>query len=149
MNIYETHSTDETEAIGEVLGQSIIKSKKEHAFVALFGAMGVGKTAFVRGFARAFGVRAVKSPTYTVVNEYKGTPIPLFHFDMYRLSDIDDLYSIGYEDYLTRRGVILSEWSEKITSEIPSDAVRVMIRKTDDGDGRQIEIGGSYADLEL
>ena len=104
------------------------------------GEMGVGKTAFVRGFASYFGISAVKSPTYTVVNEYLGKT-SIFHFDLYRISDEDDLYSIGYDDYLARRGYILVEWSERIASEIPDGAIFVKISRTaNDESERTIEI---------
>ncbi len=149
MTTYVTHSAEETERIGEMLGKALLERKKEQAFVALFGEMGVGKTAFIRGFARAFGISSVKSPTYTVVNEYSGVPFSLFHFDMYRITDTEDLYSIGYEDYLRRRGILLCEWSEKILSEIPSDAIAVRMQKTGDSDERIIEIGEPYADRKL
>jgi tRNA threonylcarbamoyladenosine biosynthesis protein TsaE len=87
--IFKTNSPEETEKIGERLGESIIKEKKR-AFIAMRGEMGVGKTAFTRGFARALGISGVKSPTYTIVNEYRGT-CPLYHYDMYRIEDEDDL----------------------------------------------------------
>ena len=128
---YFSHSAEDTERIGRILGDALRASNVRNAFIALRGEMGVGKTAFTRGFAAAFSVNAVRSPTYTVVNEYKGDPIPLFHFDLYRLEDEDDLYSIGFDDYLSRRGLILCEWTEKVPGIVPHDAITVSIRRTD------------------
>ncbi|MBR4743956.1 MAG: tRNA (adenosine(37)-N6)-threonylcarbamoyltransferase complex ATPase subunit type 1 TsaE [Oscillospiraceae bacterium] len=107
--------------------------------IALSGDLGAGKTAFVRGLAEALGCRGrVTSPTFTIVNEYPGT-LPLFHFDMYRLSGPDDLFEIGWEDYLERGGVCAVEWSELIPDAFPPDTVRVAIVKTG-GDTREITI---------
>ena len=139
MTEYLTSSPEETEAVGEKLAAAV--SNRPFAFVALYGELGVGKTAFVRGFCRVFGIDRVKSPTFTVVNEYRGTK-NVFHMDLYRLRDEDDLLSVGYEDYLGRRGYLLSEWSEKIPSAIPDDAIRVTISKTDGENGRKIVIDG-------
>ncbi len=141
-NIYYTSSPEETEGVAEELAATLIASGKRQAYIAMYGEMGVGKTAFARGFGRALGCTGVKSPTYTVVTEHRGTPVSLFHFDLYRLSDADDLVSVGYDDYLLREGFILTEWSERIPDEIPADAITVRITRTDGGDGRKIEIGG-------
>ncbi len=138
-----TSSPQETEALGEKLANELIRSGVRHAFVALMGEMGVGKTAFSRGFGRALGATQVKSPTYTVVIEHRGTPVPLFHFDMYRITDPDDLYSIGYDDYLMREGYILCEWSENILGDIPKDALFVTIERTDNEWERRITIGAT------
>ena len=139
MTEYLTFSPEETEAVGEKLAAAV--SNRPFAFVALYGELGVGKTAFVRGFCRVFGIDRVKSPTFTVVNEYRGTK-NVFHMDLYRLRDEDDLLSVGYEDYLGRRGYVLCEWSEKIPSAIPDDAIRVSISKTDGENGRKITVEG-------
>ena len=139
MTEYLTSSPEETEAVGEKLAAAV--SNRPFAFVALYGELGVGKTAFVRGFCRVFGIDRVKSPTFTVVNEYRGTK-NVFHMDLYRLRDEDDLLSVGYEDYLGRRGYVLCEWSEKIPSAIPDDAIRVTVSKTDGENGRKIVIDG-------
>ena len=135
MTEYPTFSPEETEAVGEKLAAAL--STRPSAFVALYGEMGVGKTAFVRGFCRFFGIDRVKSPTYTVVNEYRGDRT-VIHMDLYRLRDEDDLLSVGYDDYLTRRGFLLCEWSEKIPEAIPGDAIRVTITRTDGENGRKI-----------
>ena len=139
MTEYLTSSPEETEAVGEKLAAAV--SDRPFAFVALYGELGVGKTAFVRGFCRVFKIDRVKSPTFTVVNEYRGTK-NVFHMDLYRLRDEDDLLSVGFDDYLGRRGYLLTEWSEKIPSAIPDDAIRVTISKTDGGNGRRITVEG-------
>ena len=106
-------STEETERIGTELA-ALIEKNNLPRFVALYGDLGVGKTAFIRGFS-AFAAPGsnVKSPTFTLVNEYKNGKIPVFHFDMYRIEDDDSLYSIGFYDYLDR-GICLTEWTENI-----------------------------------
>ena len=102
--------------------------------------MGVGKTAFTSGFASYFGISAVKSPTYTVVNEYVGDK-RIFHFDMYRITDGDDLYSIGYDEYIESDGYCITEWSENIEDFIPSDAIFVTIERVDGNESeRKIRI---------
>ena len=136
------NSPGETEAIGEALCRALLSQNARRAFVALYGDMGVGKTAWCRGFGRGLQIDRVKSPTYTIVNEHRGTPFSLYHFDMYRIQDSDDLYTIGYDDYLAREGYILCEWSERIPYDIPADAITVLIEKTDDAQGRKITIGG-------
>lgn len=137
-----SHSATETEAVGEALCRALLASGARRAYVALYGEMGVGKTAFARGFGRALGISSVKSPTYTVVSEHRGEPLPLFHFDFYRLTDEDDLYTVGYDDYLRRDGYILTEWSERMPAVIPPDALIVQIERTDTENGRKITIGG-------
>ena len=140
MNILATN-TEKTESSGKELALSLLKKGKNQAFIALFGEMGVGKTAFVRGFCSALGISSVKSPTYTIVNEYVRGSHPVFHFDMYRVGDEDDLVSIGYYDYLARDGFCLCEWSENIVEFIPNEAITVTISKTDgDEDERIIKI---------
>ena len=149
--IFLTDSADETENIGDRFASSLDTGGVKSAFIALRGEMGVGKTAFTRGFASHFGVRAVKSPTYTVVNEYRGTS-PIYHFDMYRIESEDDLYSIGYDDYVEREGYILVEWSENIEDMIPSDAITVTIlRREDNENGRKIIIdtGKAYENISI
>ena len=123
---YEVHSPEETEAIGKALAKALEDAKIDRAFIALFGEMGVGKTAFTRGFASHFGITAVKSPTYTVLNEYRGRA-PIHHFDFYRITDGDDLYSIGFDDLVEALGYCIGEWSENISEFIPNDAITVSI----------------------
>ena len=96
---FYTGSAEETEEVGKRLASALENNKQKRAFIAMRGEMGVGKTAFTRGFASHFGISGVKSPTYTIVNEYRGK-VRIFHFDMYRITDGDDLYSIGYDDYM-------------------------------------------------
>ena len=137
---YNSCSASDTEVIGANLALSLIHTGRRRVFVAMFGEMGVGKTAFSRGFCSALGIKNVHSPTYAIVNEYKGGKVPVFHFDMYRIESEDDLCSIGFDDYLARDGFALCEWSERIENELPEGTVRVFITRTDDADGRQIKI---------
>ena len=132
-----TNCEEETEALGERLAKCLHAG----AVVALYGDLGAGKTAFVRGMARGLELREqVSSPTFTIVNEYPGRPA-LFHFDMYRLKNADELYAIGWDDYLARDGIIVTEWSENVEEALPPDAVRVTIDRTGDTD-RRIRIEG-------
>lgn len=138
--LYNSYDVSDTEVIGANLALSLLNAGRRRAFVALFGEMGVGKTAFSRGFCGALGIKNIHSPTYSVVNEYKNGKIAVFHFDMYRIESEDDLCSIGFDDYLKREGYSLCEWSEHIESELPEDALRVTILRTDGENGRQIKI---------
>ena len=138
---FYTNSPEQTERVGENLAKRLLASRRR-AFLALCGEMGVGKTAFTRGFARALGVLAVKSPTYTVVNEYRGGVLPIFHFDTYRIESEDDLISIGFDDYLNRDGFALCEWSENIREFLPDGHITVSISRTDGENGRRIVIEG-------
>ena len=123
---YMTTSPEETEAVGEALGKIL----KPGTILAYRGDLGAGKTAFTRGLARGLGfTEPVTSPTYTIVNEYLGGRLPLFHFDMYRLTGSDDLFDIGWEDYLDRNGVCAVEWSENVADAL-EDAIIVTIEKT-------------------
>ena len=121
-------SAEETENVGFNLAKTLDEKGIKRAFIALYGEMGVGKTAFSRGFASYFEIRSVKSPTYTVLNEYRGK-VKIHHFDFYRITDGDDLYSIGYDDVIEDDGYCLSEWSENITDFIPEDAINVTISR--------------------
>ncbi len=138
--VYTTASAAETESAGRALCERLLAAGRSTAFIALSGDLGVGKTAFVRGFVSALAPDArVKSPTYTIVNEYRGGRIPVFHFDVYRIEGEDDLYSTGYYDYLDA-GYLLCEWSEKIPFALPDDRIAVEIAKTDGADGRRITL---------
>ena len=143
---YITNNVAETEALGAKLARSL----RPGDVVAFFGDLGAGKTAFVRGMAAGLGVREpVTSPTYTIVNEYLSGSMPLFHFDLYRLSGPDDLFDIGWEDYLERGGLCAVEWSERV-QEALEDAVRVTIRMAGSSDRREITVdGGSHAAISL
>ena len=126
-----TLCADETEPVGAELARYALDNKLE--FVALYGDLGAGKTAFVRGFSSVIAPDApVCSPTYTIVNEYEGS-VPLFHFDMYRIEDEDALDSIGFWDYFGR-GVIITEWSENIPYALPDRFMRVVIEKLGDNE---------------
>ena len=136
---FVTHSREETEALGARLADALAEGR----VVAFTGDLGAGKTAFVSGMARALGVEErVTSPTFTIVNEYEGGRLPLFHFDMYRLDSADELFHIGWEDYLDRGGVCAVEWSENVTGAIEPDAVRVSILRGDGDNDRVIAIEG-------
>lgn len=133
-----THSADETQALGQKLASRLAPGD----VIAYFGDLGAGKTAFTRGLAQGLGITdPVTSPTYTIVNEYLGGRLPLFHFDMYRLSSADDLFDIGWEDYLSRGGVCAVEWSENVMDALPEDTVWVRIAREGDT-GRSITIKG-------
>ena len=139
-----TNGPEQTEALGEALGKRL----QAGSIVAYRGSLGAGKTAFTRGLARGLGISMrVTSPTYTIVNEYTGGRLPLFHFDMYRLHDADDLFDIGWEDYLERGGVCAVEWSENV-AEAMTGAITVAIEKTAD-DARRITIEGGSLDAHL
>lgn len=123
---YRSNSPGETEALGAALAKLLWPG----AVVAFTGDLGAGKTAFVRGMAQGLGVAGrVTSPTFTIVNEYDGGRLPLFHFDMYRLGSADELFEIGWEDYLGRGGVCAVEWSENVAEALEGDCVRVDIRR--------------------
>ncbi len=137
--VIKTVSTEETEEVGRLMALNLIGDGRTTAFIALYGDLGVGKTAFVRGFTQAVCPTArVKSPTYTVVNEYRGGKVNIFHFDMYRIDGEDDLYSTGFYDYIDE-GFILSEWSENIPFAIPREHISVKIEK-DGEDMRRITV---------
>ena len=141
-----TNSPEETEQIGEQLAKRL----QPGAILAYRGDLGAGKTAFTRGLARGLGYdEPVTSPTYTIVNEYLGGRLPLFHFDMYRLGSSDELWDIGWEDYLLRGGVCAVEWSENVADAMEG-AIIVTIEKLGE-DSRKITVEGGpeLADLSL
>ena len=141
-----TNSPEQTEAVGVALGKVL----KPGTILAYRGDLGAGKTAFTRGLARGLGyAEPVTSPTYTIVNEYLGGRLPLFHFDMYRLASSDDLWDIGWEDYLERGGICAVEWSENVDDAM-DNAIYITIHKTGE-ESRKIEIEGGIelADLSL
>ncbi len=123
-----TENTEETEEVGKALARTLA-GEGNFAFVAMYGDLGVGKTAFVRGFCSVFGTARVKSPTFSIVNEYHFDKSSVFHFDMYRITDDEDLYSTGFYEYFTRDGYMLCEWCENIPFAIPEDAVILKIEK--------------------
>ena len=133
---YITNSPEETEALGQKLGAVL----KPGALIAYRGDLGAGKTAFTRGLARGLGsAMSVTSPTYTIVNEYTDGRLPLFHFDMYRLSSSDELWDIGWEDYLAQGAVLVVEWPERAGSLIPPEARHIVFLHRGE-ENRQIDI---------
>ena len=138
---YLSHSEAETEALGARLAASLSPG----AVVAYQGGLGMGKTAFTRGLAKGLGYDGrVTSPTFTIVNEYEGGRLPLFHFDMYRLEDADALFDIGWGDYLDRGGICAVEWSEQVAGAMPPDTVYVTIARCPEADNwRTITIEGA------
>jgi len=138
---YITASPEETESIAKEFAMLLNTGNAE--FIAMYGDLGVGKTAFVRGLASVLAPNArVKSPTFTIVNQYLGGKIPLYHFDVYRISDEDELYAIGFDDYV-QNGICVVEWSENIPDSIPQNAYKVTIqRQPNDVNSRKITIEG-------
>ena len=133
-----------SEAETEAAGEQFARTLPQGAVVALYGDLGAGKTAFVRGMARGMGIGArVSSPTFTIVNEYLGSR-ELYHFDMYRLGSSEELFDIGWEDYLSRGGVCAVEWSENVADAFEGDQICVRIEKTGDAE-RTITIGEAGA----
>lgn len=136
MKVYYSNSETETENIGEQFAKTLAGG----SIVAMYGDLAAGKTAFVRGMARGLGLSCtVSSPTFTIVNEYLGPEKSLIHFDMYRLSSADELFDIGWEDYLARGAICAVEWSENVEEAFFGDEIRINITKTGDNN-RKIEI---------
>ena len=136
---YTSNSPGQTEEIGAALAAGL----KPGAVLAFTGDLGAGKTAFVRGLARGLGIaERVTSPTFTIVNEYEGGRLPLFHFDMYRLGSSEELFDIGWEDYLARGGVCAVEWSENIADALEESCIKVDIRRGTSENQRTITITG-------
>ena len=136
--IYYTNSDKETEAVGEQFGRTV----KDGTVVAMYGDLGAGKTAYVRGMSRGMGItERVSSPTFTIVNEYLGDRT-LIHFDMYRLGSADELFDIGWEDYIARGAVCAVEWSENVEEAFYGDEIILTIEKTSDT-SRKITIEGA------
>lgn len=128
------------EAETEALGASFAKTLAPGSVVAMRGGMGMGKTAFVRGAAKGLGETGrVTSPTYTIVNEYETTP-PMFHFDLYRLGSADELFEIGFEDYLARGGICFVEWSENAGDEVSFSHIVEIERVEGETSSRRITI---------
>ena len=129
--IYYTNSDKETEAVGEQFGRTVA----DGTVVAMYGDLGAGKTAFVRGLVKSLCpefLELVHSPTFAIVNEYRGNEIDVFHFDLYRLTDEDDLYSTGFYDYIEQGGLTITEWTELFEDAIPKDALKLKIEPIDE-----------------
>lgn len=136
---FVTNSEQETEELGARLAERL----EPGAVIAFTGDLGTGKTAFTRGLARGLGISdRVTSPTFTIVNEYEGGRLPLFHFDMYRLGSSDELFDIGWEDYLARGGVCAVEWSENVSDALEEGSVLVEIRRGARDNQRVIAVEG-------
>ena len=134
-----TNCEKETEQLGERLGVAL----KPGSVIAYTGDLGAGKTAFTRGLAKGLQVpERVTSPTFNIVNEYEGGRLPLFHFDMYRLGGADELFDIGWEDYLARNGVCAVEWSENVEEALEEGTIRIDIRRGEIDNQRRISIEG-------
>lgn len=134
---YCSNSVAETEELGAQLAARL----RPGDVVAYTGDLGAGKTAFTRGIARGLGIpERVTSPTFTIVNEYEGGRLPLFHFDLYRLGDPEELFDIGWEDYLARGGVCAVEWSENVAGALEDELIRVDIRRGAHDGQRMISI---------
>ncbi|MBR5485743.1 MAG: tRNA (adenosine(37)-N6)-threonylcarbamoyltransferase complex ATPase subunit type 1 TsaE [Oscillospiraceae bacterium] len=141
MKTYITHSPTETAQLAAQLAQRL----KAGDILAFRGGMGMGKTAFTRGLAQGLGIdeREVSSPTFALVHEYRGGRLTLFHFDMYRISGSDDLYSTGFYDYLDYGGVLAVEWSENISEDIPPEAIVITIEAVEENpEWRKITLQG-------
>ena len=135
--IFETHSPEETRALGRLLGE---KASSGELF-CLNGDLGAGKTVFTKGFAEGLGVTEdVVSPTFTILQIYESGRLPLYHFDVYRIGDVEEMDEIGYEDYFFGKGVTVIEWSDLISELIPENAVKILIEKCADDDGRRITV---------
>jgi tRNA threonylcarbamoyladenosine biosynthesis protein TsaE len=137
--IFESNSEKETFEIGRDLARKAVPGR----VYCLDGDLGAGKTVFAKGFAAGLGItEPVTSPTFTIIREYEGGRLPLYHFDVYRISDPDEMYAIGYEEYFFGDGVCLVEWSGLIEELIPEDAVRIVI-------SRNLERGTDYRRIEM
>ena len=145
--IYYTKSAEETERLAAAMAQRL----QPGDVVAFYGGLGAGKTAFTRGLARGLGIKEpVTSPTYTIVNEYLSGRLPLFHFDMYRLQSAQELFDLGWDEYLERGGVCVVEWSERVEDALEDPiCVRIEVQKEESCRAITIEGGGRFADLSI
>ena len=138
MKTFTTHSAQETVTLGEIFA----KDCRPGDVIAFFGGLGMGKTAFMRGLVKGLGIRAdVTSPTFSLVNEYRDEQFTVYHFDMYRISSWEDLYSTGFFDYLETDAILACEWSENIENALPEGAVYIRISKGEGDEDRVIQIG--------
>lgn len=132
-----TKNVEETMIIGERMGKSVEKGTT----VCLTGDLGTGKTHFAKGFAKGMGIdENITSPTFTIVNEYHEGRLPFYHFDVYRVNDLDEILDIGFDEYIYGQGVTLIEWADMIEAILPEDFIHVKIEKTDHPDERKITI---------
>lgn len=137
--IVHSHGETETIAAGARLGGNL----RGRCVIALYGGLGMGKTAFVRGLSQGLGFTGeVSSPTFAIVHEYLGGRLPLYHFDMYRIAGWDDLYTTGWFEALDKEAVVAAEWSEQIEAALPEDVIRVSLQPGNTPDERTIKIIG-------
>ncbi|WP_397428559.1 tRNA (adenosine(37)-N6)-threonylcarbamoyltransferase complex ATPase subunit type 1 TsaE [Proteiniclasticum sp.] len=148
MIIKFTESVEETMNLGRKLGTVIEKGST----LCLTGDLGTGKTHFAKGFAKGLGIKDnITSPTFTIVNEYDEGRLPFYHFDVYRVNDIDEILQVGFEEYVYGQGVTLIEWADMIEAILPEELIHVKIEKTENPDERKITIrsfGKEYDFLE-
>lgn len=136
MQIFYSNSPEETESIASSFSENLNPGD----VIALYGGLGMGKTAFVRGLSKGLGTTdEVSSPTFALVHEYNGK-LPIYHFDMYRITSLDDLYSTGFFDYLESGGIVITEWSENITDYLPENSIRIEISRGDEDNERVLKI---------
>lgn len=141
MTCFYSNSPQETEEFAADLAKKLRKG----TVIALFGGLGMGKTTFIRGFAKGLGIDCdVSSPTFAIVNEYRGVENSLFHFDMYRVNSWDDLYSTGFFDYIDEGEYVAVEWSENVENALPENTVKIIFENADGEDKRKINVLMEY-----
>ncbi|KDE68932.1 ATP/GTP hydrolase [Fusobacterium necrophorum DAB] len=137
----------------DLLADVLAQYAKENTFIALIGELGTGKTHFTQRFAKALGIKEnLKSPTFNYVLDYRSGRLPLYHFDVYRLTEAEELYEVGYEDYLREKGIILMEWANIVESELPEEYIRLELKYTEKGEEREVElhyVGNEAKEKEL
>lgn len=138
-------SPEQTEEIGEKIGKLL----KKKDIIALSGDLGAGKTAFTRGVARGVGFTGrVTSPTFAIVNEYMSENDMIYHFDMYRITNSEELYNIGFDDYLNSDGILIIEWSENVLEALPKEIIFIDIKNIDENT-RKLTVGGKYENISI
>ncbi|AVQ22023.1 tRNA (adenosine(37)-N6)-threonylcarbamoyltransferase complex ATPase subunit type 1 TsaE [Fusobacterium necrophorum] len=137
----------------DLLADDLAQYAKENTFIALIGELGTGKTHFTQRFAKALGIKEnLKSPTFNYVLDYQSGRLPLYHFDVYRLTEAEELYEVGYEDYLREKGIILMEWANIVESELPEEYIRLELKYTEKEEEREVElhyVGNKAKEKEL
>lgn len=137
----------------DLLADDLAQYAKENTFIALIGELGTGKTHFTQRFAKALGIKEnLKSPTFNYVLDYQSGRLPLYHFDVYRLTEVEELYEVGYEDYLREKGIILMEWANIVESELPEEYIRLELKYTEKEEEREVElhyVGNKAKEKEL
>ncbi|WP_442486282.1 tRNA (adenosine(37)-N6)-threonylcarbamoyltransferase complex ATPase subunit type 1 TsaE [Fusobacterium necrophorum] len=137
----------------DLLADDLAQYAKENTFIALIGELGTGKTHFTQRFAKALGIKEnLKSPTFNYVLDYQSGRLPLYHFDVYRLTEEEELYEVGYEDYLREKGIILMEWANIVESELPEEYIRLELKYTEKEEEREVElhyVGNKAKEKEL